>query len=84
MDRRRLRRSPRSLVAALAALLLATSAGSLAADAPVPWPTAGWDVSTPEAQGVPSTALADLVDFGAQRGQLTLEREGVVQRVLVS
>ena len=65
MDRRRLHRSPPSLVAALAALLLAASGASLAADAPVPWPTAGWEVSPPEAQGVPSAALADLVDFGA-------------------
>ena len=35
------------------------------ATTPRPWPTAGWEVSTPEAQGVSSSALADLVDFGA-------------------
>jgi len=42
------------------------SAAALAAGdaATVPWPTAGWEVSTPEAQGVSSSALADLVDFG--------------------
>src|SRR5213078_642283 len=60
---RRLRRSSsRSLGAPFAALLLMASAAALAAA--VPWPTAGWEVSTPEAQGVPSSALADLVDFG--------------------
>src|SRR6185295_5464119 len=35
-------------------------------DAVVPWPTTGWEVSTPEAQGVASSALADLVDFGVK------------------
>ncbi|HSC64153.1 MAG TPA: serine hydrolase [Caldimonas sp.] len=69
MNRRDPRRSAPSLtvVAAIAALLLAASGAALAAggDAVVPWPTAGWEVSTPEAQGVSSPALADLVDFGA-------------------
>ena len=29
------------------------------------WPTAGWPTSTPEAQGMSPSALADLVEFGA-------------------
>jgi len=50
----------------LAALLCAASAAANAAgDDAVPWPTAGWEVATPESQGVSSSALAELVDFGA-------------------
>lgn len=33
--------------------------------APTSWPTGDWPSSTPEAQGMSSNALADLVDFGA-------------------
>jgi hypothetical protein len=33
--------------------------------APLVWPTAHWARSTPEAQGMSPSALADLVDFGA-------------------
>lgn len=33
--------------------------------APTSWPTGEWPTSTPEAQGMSSNALADLVDFGA-------------------
>src|SRR6478735_8885715 len=68
MIRRGLRRSSSSFTraAAFAALLLvATVAAAAAGDDAGPWPTAGWEVSTPEAQGVSSSALADLVDFGA-------------------
>jgi len=70
MNRRGLHRrlpSPRPpLAAALAALLLAASGAALAAgDDGAAWPTAGWQTSTPEAQGVSSSALADLVDYGA-------------------
>jgi len=67
MVRRGLRSSWRSLavvVVALAALLGAAGAAAVD-DAAVPWPTAGWDVATPESQGMSSSALADLVDFGA-------------------
>ena len=32
---------------------------------PVVWPTQGWQTSSPEAQGMASAALAELVDFGA-------------------
>jgi len=50
----------------LASALLLTSAAAASADsAATPWPTAGWETSTPEAEGVSSAALADLVDFGA-------------------
>ena len=66
MNPRGLRLSPASfpIAAALAALLVAVSSVAHAADDAVPWPTAGWDVATPESQGVSSAALADLVDFG--------------------
>jgi CubicO group peptidase (beta-lactamase class C family) len=53
------------LGAAMAALLGTSGATFAASDDAVPWPTAGWETSTPEAQGMSSTALADLVDFGA-------------------
>lgn len=55
-----------ALAGASAALLLAASGVAFAAgaDPEVPWPTAGWQVSTPEAQGTSSSALAELVDFG--------------------
>ena len=43
-----------------------------AAAEPVPWPTADWLTSTPEAQGLSSGALADLVDFGATQGMDSL------------
>ena len=48
-----------------AALLLADAAARAADGAATPWPTAGWETSTPEAEGMSSAALADLVDFGA-------------------
>ena len=54
-----LRRALMLLIAAVAAMPLAH------ADAPVVWPTAGWQSSTPEEQGMSSSALAELVDFGA-------------------
>ncbi|HEV8315092.1 MAG TPA: serine hydrolase, partial [Burkholderiaceae bacterium] len=49
-----------------------------AAAADVPWPTAGWETSTPEAQGMSSDALARLVDFGAanQMDSLLVVRHG--------
>ncbi len=51
---------------ACATALLCAIAGAHAADtAATPWPTAGWETATPEAEGVSSAALADLVDFGA-------------------
>ncbi len=34
------------------------------AEEPVVWPTAAWTESTPEAQGMDSAALAELVEFG--------------------
>ena len=44
------------------------------------WPTAGWPVSSPEAQGMSSSALADLVDFGAASGMdsVLLVRHGTL------
>ena len=62
-----------TIAAAFAALLLVASGAVLAAgDDASPWPTAGWEVSTPEAQGVASSALAELVDFGAANGMDSL------------
>lgn len=65
---------------ALLFTLLAASAVAQAADLPSPWPTSGWQASAPEAQGMASSALADLVDFGAARGMdsLLVERHGQV------
>ena len=66
MDRRGPGRWSLSLVAAMAALLLGASGATFAAgDDAVPWPTAGWETATPEAQGMSSSALAELVEFGA-------------------
>ena len=55
----------RALALAVALALVAAHPTAGADDAAVPWPTAGWATSTPEAQGVSSDALAELVDFGA-------------------
>jgi CubicO group peptidase (beta-lactamase class C family) len=68
---------------AIAALLLFGASYSEAAEGEVvayEWPTAGWRVSTPEEQGMDSTALADLVDFGASRGlnSLLVARHGMI------
>jgi CubicO group peptidase (beta-lactamase class C family) len=49
---------------ALLVALWLTSVASQAADADA-WPTAGWQTSSPEEQGVSPGKLADLVDFGA-------------------
>ena len=66
MFRRGLRSSSRSLAVVVALAALLGAAGAAAADdAAEPWPTAGWDVATPESQGMSSSALADLADFGA-------------------
>ncbi|MDQ6640137.1 MAG: beta-lactamase family protein [Pseudomonadota bacterium] len=56
-----------TMLAAALALFCAATGRAAAADAPaVPWPTTGWEGSTPEAEGVASSALADLVDLGAK------------------
>ena len=46
----------------------------------VPWPTAGWQESTPEQQGMASLAVRRLVDFGAKNGMdsLLVIRHGTV------
>ena len=81
VNRHGLRRSSPSatIAAAFAALLLVASGAVLAAgDDATPWPTAGWEASTPEAQGVASAALVELVDFGAnnQMDSLLVVRHG--------
>ena len=46
----------------------------------IPWPTAGWQESTPEQQGMASLAVRRLVDFGAKNGMdsLLVIRHGTV------
>lgn len=46
-------------------ILAMASCSALAADPALTWPKADWIESTPEAQGMAPSALADLVDFGA-------------------
>ncbi len=59
-------RTARLAALALLCALVARGAAGAEAGAPAtPWPTAGWETSTPEAQGVSPGALAELVDFGA-------------------
>jgi CubicO group peptidase (beta-lactamase class C family) len=58
------RSAERAVFAAALACALHGVVAAAAEPAPTPWPTAGWQTSTPEAQGIASAALADLVDFG--------------------
>jgi CubicO group peptidase (beta-lactamase class C family) len=61
-------RSGRQMSRIIATLLFYVLLGALpsqAAGQPLVWPTAHWPTSTPEAQGMNPSALADLVDFGA-------------------
>jgi CubicO group peptidase (beta-lactamase class C family) len=68
--------------AALGMLVLAASIGGNAAlaqnGAARIWPTTQWQTSTPEEQGMDSTALAGLLDFGTTRSldSLLLVRHG--------
>ena len=48
------------------ALLLAAAGVAAEDSAATPWPRAGWETSPPEAEGMSSAALADLVDFGTE------------------
>jgi len=50
------------------------------AQSPTPWPTTTWPETTPEAQGMASSAVAELVDFGAanQMDSLLITRHGAV------
>ncbi|MET0222552.1 MAG: serine hydrolase [Tardiphaga sp.] len=51
----------------VAAVMIAATPGSTFADgaARAPWPTAGWQTSTPEGQGIDPGALAALIEQGA-------------------
>ena len=75
-------RSAERVVLAAAALACALHGVVAAAAEPStpPWPTAGWQTSTPETQGVASSALAELVDFGAANDMdsLLVVRHGVI------
>jgi CubicO group peptidase (beta-lactamase class C family) len=63
--------------ALLAASLCTTTAPALADAEPV-WPTAQWQTSTPEDQGIDSAVLAKLLEFGSSRGldSLLVARHG--------
>ncbi|WP_280150604.1 serine hydrolase [Piscinibacter sp. XHJ-5] len=62
----------------LVALSLALPQPAAAVDRP--WPTVDWPVSAPEAEGVDSTALASLIDFGAasEMDSLLVARHGSI------
>jgi CubicO group peptidase (beta-lactamase class C family) len=67
----------RITTALIAAQYLATVSALAAApecvcSSQTPWPTKDWEVSTPEAQGMDSAALAQLVDFVGIRRQDSL------------
>src|SRR4249920_390809 len=65
----------------IAALLLIGSVAAASAADPAPvWPMPDWTESTPEAQGMSPSALADLVDFGATHAMdsVLVERHGKV------
>ncbi len=47
----------------LTLVLLALSFGMTVAQATLPWPTDGWQISTPEEQGMDSTKLAKMWEF---------------------
>jgi len=70
--------------AALSALIFAASMGIGAAHAQrgaeAVWPTAQWQVSTPEEQGIDPAALARLVEFGTTRSfdSLLIARHGKI------
>ncbi|MGZ5715737.1 MAG: serine hydrolase domain-containing protein [Caldimonas sp.] len=58
---------PTATLRAAAILVFALAAAgphARAAEPSAPWPTAGWESSTPEEQGMSPAALADLVDYG--------------------
>ena len=66
--------------AILGAVVVATSiyCSATHAEENVVWPTAQWQTSTPEAQGMDSAALAKLVEFGTTRSldSLLIARHG--------
>lgn len=64
----------------LAALILTWLFAGTALAAETPWPTASWQTSTPEEQGMSSGALADLIDAVGTRMQdsLLIVRHGTI------
>ena len=75
-----LMQNQRFAVPGVVMLVLAASIGTALAQggAEKIWPTTQWQTSTPEAQGMDSAALADLIDFGTARSfdSLLLVRHG--------
>jgi CubicO group peptidase (beta-lactamase class C family) len=63
-----------ALIAAqcLAAVSALAAAPDCVGSSQTPWPTKDWEASTPEAQGMDSAALAQLVDFVGIRRQDSL------------
>ena len=67
-------------VAVAPALALACPRATMAQSKADTWPTKGWDRSSPEAQGMASQSLADLVAFGVANGMdsLLVTRHGTI------
>jgi CubicO group peptidase (beta-lactamase class C family) len=76
--------NPRFVVSAIMPVIFAASIGCAAtyaqAGAEAVWPTKGWQTSTPEEQGMDSTALARLVEFGTTHrlDSLLIARHGKI------
>ncbi|WP_421917103.1 serine hydrolase domain-containing protein [Mesorhizobium sp.] len=68
MDMQAAKRFVLSALLSLCALPSGLCLGRALADDPAPWPTGGWLTSTPEEQGMDSSALASLVGYGASHG----------------
>ena len=72
---------PRFAAAVMVTILALAPATVLAQDEAVPWPTAGWDTSTPEEQGMDSALLAEGLQYlleqnGFDIHSLTVIRNG--------
>ena len=67
-----------AVTAWLAAVVLTLLLAAPSFAAATPWPTASWQTSTPEQQGMSSRALADLINAVGTRKQdsLLVERHG--------
>lgn len=68
----------RSVLAAVAAIMVTGALGADGSAPPAVWPTGAWQESTPEQQGMASDAVRRLLDFGAANeiDSLLLVRHG--------